>query len=259
LAFFNSSLDFSSSLSFSLARTLALAGLVLAALVTCAVAREDKDEKAKDKEKPKAKVYKTPQDVFDAAQKAQEDNDYKALVGCYTEKARGDRAVFFAAVFSEGRARLKDKDDEKSKEELKKAKPILDVLDKHGLTEEAVAKVKKDTEKDQDKAHKAVLDLIKDPTAFLVEFATEAHKAGVFGKPAGKVEKKLTDVKIDGDKATATEVTTRTIKGKDKDEDKKVEQKEPVTFVKVDGSWLIDEEGNLPTGKKKDRDKKKDQ
>ena len=53
----------------------------------------------------------------------------------------------------------------------------------------------------------------------------------------GKVEKKLTEVKIDGDKASGAVVVTRTV------EQKKTVRQYPVKFAKVDGGWRIDEEG----------------
>jgi hypothetical protein len=230
-------------------RSLALAFLALMALALTAAGQ-------KDKQKQKPAVYKTPQEVFDAAEKAEARDDFKTLVHCYTPRSQQKLALMLGAWFGYGRSQLKDKSDEKTKKELEEAKPVFDALDRHGLTVEAVEKIKKDAGKDDEKAEKAFLALIKDPAAFLIDVAAAAKKVGAFPKSPDKTEKKLTDVKIDGDKATGTVTVTTTRPAKDKEKERKTERKQTMTFEKVKGGWRIDEENKRE--EKKDKDKGKD-
>jgi len=217
-------------------RSLALACAALAALAAPAAAEE--------KEKPKAPTYKTPQEVFDAAEKAAVKPDWKTLVHCYTPRAQGELVAAVAFLVGRRRAELLAGKDA---EELKKGKSIFDLMDKHGLTSTAFEKIEKALAKDKDegKATKSLLGLLEDPVAFVDEVATAAGITLPFEVREYKEQKKLTDVKIDGDKATGTVVFTWTDKHK-----KKHERKESITFKKVGGGWRIDEEGKPA---KKDR------
>src|SRR5215217_3948385 len=102
-------------------------------------AQKDKDEKAKDKEQPKAKVYKTPQEVVDVAVAAMTKKDYAVMVTCFTPEAQKQMVVDMAmqGTFMRSQAegklvkdkRLKDKDKEEPEpdEKLrKKYKPVFD-------------------------------------------------------------------------------------------------------------------------------------
>jgi histone H3/H4 len=208
-----------------------LLALVCLSLVALAAAQ-------KDKEKPKPTVYKTPQEVFDAAEKAWAKSDWKAYFACYTPRLQRELAAGGAEQICQGRAQLLAKDDEKSKKSLKEGKPILDVLDKHGLTARAFDKIAKDAGKDEEKARKALLALVKDHAAFLADLAEAVTK--LTGKSRVEDEKKLTDVKIDGDKATGAVTTTTTIQAKG-EEDRKFVNKSTMAFAKVNGGWLIDD------------------
>lgn len=206
-------------------RIATLAGLVLAVLSLTAFAQ-------KDKEKPKAPVYKTPQDAFDAFAAADKKNDYKTVASIMTPQAVKDHAVDLALKMAPLRPDFEDRKDKDLDALRKKFKPAFDIMDKHGLTRKALADVKDSKDKkEMEKARKIVQPLLKDPEAFFVEFLTE------FGKIVGaeaKGTQKLTDLKIDGDKAKGTAVTTTSMKDK-KDKVKK----EPIEFVKIDGSWRI--------------------
>jgi len=73
---------------------LAVACLAVIALAAPAAQKDDK--------KPKAPVYKTPQEVFDAAQKAEAEGDFETLVGCYTPRAQGEYVFLLAGLFGGG-------------------------------------------------------------------------------------------------------------------------------------------------------------
>jgi len=204
-------------------RVVTLGGLLLAALSLPAFAQKDKDQ-------PRAKVYKTPQEVFDASVEAEAKDDFKTMVAVLAPVAQKEMAAQFAAEFAAERAELKEKKDKESAEMAKFFGPIFSVLDKHGLTEKATPKEVKKTKdaKEYVAAKKAALGVIKDPTAFLVEMAAALHKIS----PNEKTKDKLTEVKIDGDKASGVVVTTY-------EDKKKKDKKDPVRFVRIDGSWRI--------------------
>jgi len=239
-------------------RTLALCGLLLAAFAASA-AQKDKDEKPKDKEAPKAKSYKTPQDVFDAAVTAMSKKDFAVMVGCFTPEAQQQMATDLAAqgMFMRNTAEGKFKDNEKGDPDeklLKQFKPVFDVMDKHGLTKATTKdlRIKGLRLTKEDRA--AILKIVKDPAAFAAAYLTAQQKT-FEGRDKDETKPALKDVKIDGDKASGSIVVT--FKVKDKGED--VERRQPVTFSKVKGGWLIEpeKEKDAPSPPK-DKEKKKD-
>lgn len=216
----------------------ALAGLVFLALAWPAVAQSDR-----------AKVYETPQEVFDAYVTAVNKGDYRARVACYPpvvqKKLATDWAIqgVFRRSQANGSGKIKGVD----------YKPLFEVLDKHGLTEDATKGITGlETGKKRDAARSTLIALIKDHGAFVAEYETalavvtarprpkdrdkdkdkdkekEKDKDKSKGKPT-EVRPKLTEVKINGDKATGVPVLT--VDGK--------EQKGSVEFVKVGGGWRI--------------------
>ena len=202
-------------------RTAAAAALLLAALAATAGAQ--KDEK-------KAKLYKTPQEVFDAAEDAEAKKDSKTMAACLAPESQKEFAALLAVLAVEKRRMAKDeKDADKRAALVKAAKPANEVLDKHGLTEKATKDVKfAETPKENKQIRKALDELIKKPEAFLADMLAASD---FIGGDKDKPKSKLTGVKIDGDKATGVVVT----EGKDKGK----ERKEPVKFVKVNGGWRI--------------------
>jgi Domain of unknown function (DUF4878) len=197
-------------------RSMVFGGLVLATLVLAAGAGADK----------KDKVYKSPQDVFDAAQSAIKKDDYKAFFGMVTpdsQKMMAGQLVLMGAMIK----RFADLDPSgKAKEMLK---PIDELMTKHGVTEEALKKVKPDT--DKSKASRAMGDLVKDRPGFVAGMMKILDKNTPPGKEKSKPfqDAELKDVKVEGDKAKGTVVT--------KKDDK--EKKEPIEFVKIGDSWKI--------------------
>src|SRR4051794_29843885 len=105
-------------------RSAVLAGLTLAALAVSAAGQKDKDEKPKDKEpeKAKAKVFKTPQECFDAFMAALDKDDHKAWIAILAPQAQKDFAAELAILFASDRAFLL-KDAEK--EDVKKGLEFL--------------------------------------------------------------------------------------------------------------------------------------
>jgi hypothetical protein len=230
-------------------RMLSLAGLLLAALALSVPAQDVEPKR-------NTKLYKTPKDCFEAVLAASEKKDARAMVDCFTPEAvkqiAGDLAgqSFFMRDQAEGK-QFKDKDVAKPDEEtLKRLKPLLDVLDKHGLTAKATKDLRpKTTFRPTKKEREALLKLVKKPEQFVVDYMTAQAKAETTPRPKDAPKPKLADVKIDGDKATANVVVTFSSPAKDKDKDEKREIKQPIKFEKIDGGWRVN-----PQPDRKDED-----
>jgi len=232
-------------------RTAPLAGLALAALAVSAFAQKDDEKPRKDKDKAKAPAYKTPEACFDAARAAYEKGDFAAFVACIAPDAQKDLASKLGLELVSSRAMVEELKDNDQREAMQKAfGPVNEVLDRHGLTPKATKEIRKGKDgEENEKAKKAVLKLVKDPEKFLADVLAAFDKLS--GPNKEKTKDKLTDVKIDGDKATGVIVTTR--KGKD---DNDVERKEKVQFVKVGGGWrMIPSFGGDGGEKQGDKDK----
>ena len=91
------------------------------------------------KEAPKAKTYKTPQEVFDGFLASLNKRDAKAFVGCLAPETLKEMAGAYAVQGLQRREIVGDGKDDKL---AKRWKPTLDVLDKHGLTTKATKDVK---------------------------------------------------------------------------------------------------------------------
>jgi len=197
----------------------ALGALFLAALAPAAGAGEKKDAGA---------TYATPQAVFDAAQAAQKKQDFAAFVGCFAPPAQKEMAIglAFNALGQQAAARA----DEKLRTQFK---PILDALNKHGLTDEVGKKIKLNPAdaKEAEKVHDELAGLIKDPAGLAVDLMSAYSKTEPFNRkpPEAPPTPQLIDVKIDGDKARGTIA----IKVGDR------ELRQPAEFVKVGGSWKL--------------------
>jgi hypothetical protein len=228
-------------------RTLTLCGLLLAAFAVGA-AQKDKDEK------PKAKTYKTPQEVFDAAAASMRKKDFAVMVSCFTPEARHQMALDLAmqGLFFRGKA----EDDEKM---LTRFKPVFEVMDKHGLTKAATKDVKIKGFRPSKEDRAAIRKLVKDPAAFAAAYLTAQEKTSE-GRDKDDPKPALKDLKIDGDKASGNIVVTFKVKSQDKDAEELRERKQPVTFSKINGGWLIDpgEEPKDAPAPPKDKDRKKD-
>jgi hypothetical protein len=177
-------------------------------------------EDKKPEPPPSARLYKSPEAVYAASVAAGEKDDAEAAVHCVAPSAHADLAAFLAFNALTAR-KLSDK-------RPRLFAGVLAVLDRHGLTEEATRDV---SGTDQKAAVKALAALIKKPIDFAIEMSAAQHefaaKMGAAKKP--KVTHKLTDLKIDGRKATATVVMTLG--------DQTFEQ--PMAFVKVGEGWKM--------------------
>lgn len=157
--------------------------------------------------------YGSPQEVFDDFQKAATAKDWNKLMACMTPETQ-DAMVAGFVMMGAMAAAFGDKEME----------PLLK---KHGVDPNAKPD---ESITDPAEAMKLLAGKIKDKPAFVSDIMAHLEKkdpgAATQNLPSGT----LTDVKIEGDAATATVV------GKDKDGK---EQKADIQFKKVDGSWLL--------------------
>ena len=115
------------------------------------------------------------------------------------------------------------------------------IMDKHGLTKEAMAKLMPTKDpKEIEKNNKAITTIVKDKPAFVGDVMKWLESANPGKSKGGPLdEATLKDLKVDGNKATGTVLT--------KTGDK--EKEEPMEFAKVGGGWRI----VLPEPKAKDK------
>jgi hypothetical protein len=210
-------------------RSVVLGALLLAALTLTATAQTGK---------AKGKVYKTPQEVYRAAMVAQLKLDHKTYADCFTKEGLEYEAGI-SAYAGLDLLDLARKGDEYATRLKKREKAVFDVMARHGLTEKSTKSFKYEREPRQEvmwKTSRALLTLIKNPGAFVIDFRTAQDKTAE-SRPSENVERDLkervehlTDVKVAGDKATGTLNPPPGLKGG---------MKQPIQFIKIDGGWKI--------------------
>lgn len=157
--------------------------------------------------------YSTPEEAFSAFKKAGETEDWKGMAMVLTPESQDG----MCAVMMIGAAFAGMTDEAAGKE-------VEAIMAKHGITEDSMSpEAKSPPIKDKPA-------FIADMMSFMSKHADDSEDGSDMGMPKGE----LTDLKIDGDSATA-----------------KVDD-EPISFKKINGSWLIhmDElaEGMSPSG-----------
>jgi len=181
----------------------------------------------------------TPQAAFDAAKAALDKKDYQAFCTNLTPESRDAMAggMVVAGVMMEQFAGLAAAfgggGDAKEAEE--KLAPIREALKKHGVDKEAVQNNMQELQGQASTDPKAVAKLaepIKDKNAFIADMMSAFEKMGDGEQDETPLsgDAKLVDVKEDGDTASATIVMTKD----------GAETKEPISFKKIDGTWLIE-------------------
>jgi hypothetical protein len=184
-------------------------------------------------------TYRTPQDVFNAAKEAAKKKDIKGFMNCVTEESQDILAggTAFAAVMLKSFATAFAKGDE-AKKLLERMKDLDATLARHGLTEEALARMKGelsiDVAKNPEAIKKAIKILVrpvKDKVAFFGDVLAALDKLGTKpGEGPLPADAELKDVKVEGDFASGVVVSRK--------DDK--ERREPLHFKKVGGGWKID-------------------
>jgi hypothetical protein len=187
-----------------------------------------------DKGPIKDVVYKTPTEVFEAQRAAMQRKDYQAMLLFYTRDAQ----LMKAATLAYTQLTLISAAEQKAelREELKTFfKGLRIVLHKHGLTRAATKKIKLgEKENEKEKWEAEVAKLIQDPVKLLVEIIqhNEKYRDDQGHKDTTMTDRKLTQLKIDKDKARGVVVVT--LNGKD--------HSFPVEFVREGLGWKISRE-----------------
>jgi hypothetical protein len=212
----------------------------MALLVALALGcKKDKDKDDKDGKDNKGGVeYKTPEEAFEAFKTAAKDGDHKAYLNCLTPESQDEAVVGMLGVVVWMRSTM---EGDKTGEAKKKMKPVSDVLEKHGLTEEDLKPQPpaKAGEEGHMKAMKGLLPKIKDKPAFyadLIAALEEGEKKGQKKGDPGMGEATLEGLKIDGDKATAKIGTGKNA--------------EPIVFRKIGNGWKIEVLAKTPQAEK---------
>ncbi len=180
----------------------------------------------------------TPEEAFDSFRKAAASKDLKTMAALMTpellDKTTGK--VLGAVVFVVGFLEAVGGEDGK-----KKARAVYAVLNKHGITEADLKKLK--GEKD---ALKALTARAKDKAALLgelVEVMEKGRKVDEKTRAREKEEREATlaarlkDLRIAGDTATATLVH----KNLNRKTGKREEKEDPIRFKKIGANWRISE------------------
>ena len=204
------------------------------------------DSKASAAEKTKAAAslppkatqvvkYESPQAVFDAAKTAGVSEDWEGFCHCLTPESQENLSgmMAMAGIMMKdlwGLAALGGDDGAKKVQE--QIAQFDTFFAKHGLDDKTLKKIQDDF-KTPEEAVGALGKIVEDKTAFIGEMIAAFHAMGDSkneGMQPSWENAKLVDLRIDGDTATAIVVQTK---------DKK-EEKEPIGFKKIDGTWLID-------------------
>jgi hypothetical protein len=182
-------------------------------------------------------LIRSPQAVFETAKSAAEREDWETFCGCLTPESRDQMAGMLVVVAAMmrgfgGLAALGG--PEKAQAAQAKIKPIVDVLDKHGLDEATLKSMRPtpmqvgQTPPDQ---LQRVLAPIKDRSQFIADMINAMKQFGApqDSKPL-QSDARLENVVIDGDAATGTVVQTRN----------GVERRDEMRFKRIGVSWKID-------------------
>jgi hypothetical protein len=181
-------------------------------------------------------TYRTPQEVFEAAKKAAQREDWKGVCATLTDDSRDmlAGALVMTPLRFKARAKLAGP---REKDILAKLKPLDDVLARHGLSETVLNNIlaaQADTDpKDAIKLSvKKLLAPIRDRCAFIADMFNALKTVNESKARRGPInaDAELHDVKIKDDRAAGVIVTK--MGGK--------EQREPIEFRKVAGSWKIE-------------------
>jgi hypothetical protein len=193
----------------------------------------------------KAKVYKTPQDAFDAFENAEKKKAWKEYCDCLTEKSRDVYASSLLQKTISQRKFIGPRDPDGVMQ-------ITDVLEKHGLTEDVVKKQTADFAKEKNalKQQTILVAPVKDKAALVADLYAAWEKVDPKILPT-PFPGTLKDVKIKGDSAQGI----LNVKIGDK------KSPQPFYFQKEKGSWRIELQsvvaleilGKVPEFKVKDK------
>jgi hypothetical protein len=159
--------------------------------------------------------FATPEACFAAMQTAAKNKDIPALCDCITEESQSALAgglVMMGSMLKMMSGMAAMGGPEAKAEAEKTLGAVGAVLEKHGVTEEALKNATPDPHTMGDsKAILKLADMVKDKKAFISDMFAAMQQAGQGDKFSDQMDEQvagqLKDVKIDGDRATAVVVT----------------------------------------------------
>jgi len=184
--------------------------------------------------------YDSPQAVYDAMKAAGEKKDWKGVSQCMTPESQSamSGAMVMMGTMMKSMGALVAMGGGEEAEEFKTAMEKIDkILEKHGVTEEALkgAQEKMATMQTASDSEKLATltqfaSSIKDKPAFLAEMLTVLEDMQQGKSPVALDNSELQGLEVDGD--TATGMIVKTVDGE--------KQEEPIEFKKINGGWLVE-------------------
>jgi len=174
--------------------------------------------------------YASPQAAFDAMKAAAEKKDWRGVFKCMTPDSQDGTAgvMVVEATMMKTTTRGGEEADE-----AKTARHKIDeVLKKHGVDEEALEELERGDMMPFSEVQALCKKLgapIKDKPAFVAEMLAAKEEMNPDESTRSFEDATLIDVKIDGDEATGTYIST--VEGK--------RTGKPISFKRIGGVWLI--------------------
>ena len=183
-------------------------------------------------------AHRSPEAVFQTAKTATDNQDWEKFCDCLTPESQDNLAgmlVSGALMVKSMSGMAAMAGPEKAREVEEKMKPIMAVLEKHGLDEETLNESQAETRRavggNRQEAIQKLVSPIKDRGKFVGDMIDAMKEIGQREDATPfQSDARLEDLKIDGDSATGKIVQTK----------KGTERKDAIRFQKISGSWKID-------------------
>ncbi len=183
-------------------------------------------------------AHRSPEAVFQTAKTATENQDWEKFCDCLTPESQDNLAgmLVYGAMMvrsMSGMAAMAGPD--KAREAEEKMKPVMAVLERHGLDEQTLKESQAETQRavggNRQEMIQKLVSPIKDRGKFVADMINAMREMGQQENATPfQSDARLEDVKIDGDSATGQIVQTKN----------GVERKDGIRFQKISGRWKID-------------------
>jgi hypothetical protein len=212
---------------------LLFAGLIAwVALVGCGKRPEaipDKDGVTPNSNQSITGPYSTPEATWATVTAANLSRDHKAFISGFSPTFQKEMVArqAFEALQMRNFNRGSKEANAKFQAEIK---PVLDALEKHGLTAETTKSINFRDRSQHQKNTATIAGMVKDPVGLWTDLQSALAKLpDSKDGPSSEFSGKLEDIKIDGDKATAKSVR----------DGRGGPRSTPVHFAKFNGEWRV--------------------
>ncbi len=190
-------------------------------------------------------AYKTPEQCFQAAQKATAQGDWKTFVGCLSPETLDRSTAMMIMMGAMSQDIIPAGAGTAGKDHFKEVKePLAKVLAKHGITTDVLKKMADDKVFPDFKNGPPQPDFMAKIAAAVKQKDRPAFLADVMGTVSPLLakdnpdktsdflaNKELKDLKVDGDKAEGMMVTVK--------DGTEQPNPQPIMFLRMEGSWRI--------------------